>query len=204
MVKQFCRLTARHWETLGHDKVKHLVIKSKCSQEGFQAKQSWEKLLSWPSLSYKLTSFVFITTSTWLLQLKLTEETLITLNRNRGKTWILFLSPSLSQPCRAYCSWLPSVPGVLVSWPEGQQARHHHIILLIVNRFLALSALSTSPQVSGQWWKILKCLGNWSIPLFWPITSLLILTLFILSVSLCGEVFYHTPSRSSTMRSPNV
>ena len=56
-----------------HDKLQHLVIKSKCSQEGFQAKQSWEKLLSWPSLSYKLTSFVFITTLTWLLLLKLTE-----------------------------------------------------------------------------------------------------------------------------------
>ena len=30
-----------------HDKLKHLVIKSKCSQERFQAKQSWEKLLSY-------------------------------------------------------------------------------------------------------------------------------------------------------------
>ena len=73
--KQFC--LRERWG----DKLQHLVIKWRFSHEGFQGKQSWEKLLSWPSLSYKLTSFVFITTLTWLLLLKLSEESLTTLNR---------------------------------------------------------------------------------------------------------------------------
>ena len=71
--KQFC--LRERWG----DKLQHLVIKWRFSHEGFQGKQSWEKLLSWPSLSYKLTSFVFITTLTWLLELKLSEESLTTL-----------------------------------------------------------------------------------------------------------------------------
>ena len=83
-----------------------------------------------------LTSFVFITTLTWLLELKLTEETLITLNRNRSKTWILFLSPSLSYPCRAYSStrWLPSdsrsrlLTRRSVSMARPGQASSHHFI----------------------------------------------------------------------------
>ena len=71
--KQFC--LRERWG----DKLQHLVINWRFSHEGFQGKQSWEKLLSWPSLSYKLTSFVFITTLTWLLELKLSEESLTTL-----------------------------------------------------------------------------------------------------------------------------
>ena len=158
-----------------HDKLKHLVIKSKCSQERFQAKQSWEKLLSFspPDFVLYVEFFCFY----YHLNLIASAKTHWRDSNNpkqKWRTWILFLSASLSY----YPSHVglvghiavdyhhSSVPGVLVSWPEGRQGRHHHIILLIVNRFLALSCLLLSgPQVSGQYWTIRKCLENCSIPL---------------------------------------